>query len=224
MTTTGAKLLLGIVISILLVASAPSAKAARERPAAEPVERLDKPIEKTNSEASAESRVPTAEAVVPVISDPREVALDDPEMPSWRSPEAGEVINWYCVATGGGTSTSPSFSIAGTIGQTAVGVSSSTSTVTMHGFWQNFEHSTVACCTGLSVSDVNCSGAVDITDVSVMIDHLFLSLPPLCCAEEGNINYPGSGLPGESEVTDIVDLQIMIDNQFLTLEPLPPCP
>ena len=72
------------------------------------------------------------------------------------------------------------------------------------------------CCIPPTVSDVNQSGDVDITDISVMIDHQFLTLEPLVCIEEGDINFSGD--------VDITDLQLMIDNQFLTLTPLPPCP
>lgn len=72
------------------------------------------------------------------------------------------------------------------------------------------------CCIPPSVGDVNQSGIVDITDISVMIDNQFLTLSPLVCLAEGDID--GSG------ITDITDLSILIDNQFLTLTPLPPCP
>ncbi len=80
------------------------------------------------------------------------------------------------------------------------------------------------CCIPLTVGDVDQSGGVDITDVAVLIDNQFLTLTPLMCEEEGNINYPGSGYETTDMVVDITDLSILIDNQFLTLTPLPPCP
>ncbi len=80
------------------------------------------------------------------------------------------------------------------------------------------------CCLPPTVGDVDQSGGVDITDVSVLIDNQFLTLTPLNCEEEGNINYPGSGHATTDTVVDITDLSLMIDNQFLTLTPLPPCP
>ncbi|MCP4684410.1 MAG: exo-alpha-sialidase [bacterium] len=80
------------------------------------------------------------------------------------------------------------------------------------------------CCIPLTVGDIDQSGVIDITDVSVLVDNQFLTLTPLACEEEGNINYPGAGYSSSDLVVDITDLTILIDNQFLTLSPLPPCP
>ncbi|MCP4685222.1 MAG: hypothetical protein GY867_07200, partial [bacterium] len=75
----------------------------------------------------------------------------------------------------------------------------------------------VPCCIGV-VGNIDCdpSQIVDITDVGVLVDNLFLTLTPLCCYEEANIDFAG--------VVDVTDLQALIDNQFLTLTPMPPCP
>ncbi len=72
------------------------------------------------------------------------------------------------------------------------------------------------CCLPPSVGDCDQSGAVDITDISVLIDNQFLSLTPLVCVTEGDVDFTGE--------VDITDLSILIDNQFLTLAPLPDCP
>jgi len=72
------------------------------------------------------------------------------------------------------------------------------------------------CCQGPTVGDANQSGGVDITDISVMIDNQFLTLAPLPCDEEADLDFSG--------MVDITDLSILIDNQFLTLTPLPSCP
>lgn len=72
------------------------------------------------------------------------------------------------------------------------------------------------CCLPPTLGDCDQSGAVDITDISVLIDNQFLTLTPLICDEEGDCDYSG--------VVDITDLSILIDNQFLTLTPLGPCP
>ncbi len=72
------------------------------------------------------------------------------------------------------------------------------------------------CCIPPTVGDTDQSGAVDITDVSILVDNQFLTLTPLICEEEGDVDFSG--------VVDISDLSILIDNQFLTLTPLPPCP
>jgi len=72
------------------------------------------------------------------------------------------------------------------------------------------------CCVGMT-GNVDCDilDQVDIADIQTLIDHLFLTLAPLCC--EGETDLDNSG------IIDISDLQILIDNQFLTLTPLPPC-
>jgi len=72
------------------------------------------------------------------------------------------------------------------------------------------------CCLPPTVGDIDQSGGVDITDISVLIDNQFISLTPLVCDEEGDVDFSGA--------VDITDLSILIDNQFLTLTPLPPCP
>ncbi|MCP4685303.1 MAG: S8 family serine peptidase [bacterium] len=57
---------------------------------------------------------------------------------------------------------------------------------------------------------------VDITDIQTLVDNQFLSLTPLCCLEETDIDMSG--------FVDITDLMMLIDNQFLSLTPLPFCP
>ncbi|MCP4683956.1 MAG: hypothetical protein GY867_00780, partial [bacterium] len=80
------------------------------------------------------------------------------------------------------------------------------------------------CCAG-TTGDLNCGqDGVDISDVQILIDHLFLELTPLCCETSANLNYPGAGMTSWDDLVDITDLSILIDNQFLTLSPLPPCP
>lgn len=84
---------------------------------------------------------------------------------------------------------------------------------------------TNACCRGFT-GNVDCDNVdvVDITDIQVLVDNLFLTLTPLCCEREAGFNYPGSGYPETDNIVDITDLSILIDNQFLTLSPLPACP
>ena len=76
---------------------------------------------------------------------------------------------------------------------------------------------TVNCCQG-ATGNVDCSpdDIVDIVDIQVLVDNLFLTLTPLCCEDEADMDL--------DEVVDITDLQLLIDNQFLTLTPLVDCP
>ncbi len=74
------------------------------------------------------------------------------------------------------------------------------------------------CCVGL-VGNVDCgeSEIVDMGDLTVLIDHLFISLAPLCCPTEADCDGSG-GLP-----IDMGDLTALIDHLFISLDPLPPC-
>lgn len=71
-----------------------------------------------------------------------------------------------------------------------------------------------------SVGNANCdpSGSVDITDVSTIIDHLFLSLRPLCCPDEANIDGDPAGN------IDIGDVSSLVYYLFLGASETPPCP
>ncbi len=73
------------------------------------------------------------------------------------------------------------------------------------------------CCIG-TTGNVDCDLAqsVDMGDLTVLIDHLFISLGPLCCEAEGNIDNEGE--------VDMGDLTTLIDHLFISLAPLPLCP
>ncbi len=77
-----------------------------------------------------------------------------------------------------------------------------------------------SCCTGPSVGNVDGSpdNRVTIGDLTVLIDHLFISLVPLQCVDEGNIDMSPDG-----QVT-MSDLTVLIDHLFISLDPLSPCP
>ncbi len=80
------------------------------------------------------------------------------------------------------------------------------------------------CCTGSSVGNMDCiAGVVDMGDLTVLIDHLFISLDPLCCVEEGDVDLSGQPNPVPGDV-DMGDLTVLIDHLFISLSPLPACP
>ncbi|MFZ5979693.1 MAG: C10 family peptidase, partial [Candidatus Zixiibacteriota bacterium] len=73
------------------------------------------------------------------------------------------------------------------------------------------------CCVGVT-GDANCSGGdPDISDITRLIDYLYLSHAELCCPEEADVNASG----GEPDISDITRL---IDNLYLSYAPLPDCP
>ncbi len=78
----------------------------------------------------------------------------------------------------------------------------------------------LGCCTGMSVGNVDGSAddLVTMSDLTVLIDHLFIGLTPLECTGEGNIDMSPDGL------VTMGDLTVLIDHLFISLDPLPSCP
>ncbi|MDZ4722721.1 MAG: choice-of-anchor B family protein [candidate division Zixibacteria bacterium] len=79
-----------------------------------------------------------------------------------------------------------------------------------------FDPLTPPCCTG-STGNVDCDpgDASDISDLTALIDNLFISLSPLCCENEANTDGTGG--------VDISDLTALIDFLFISLAPTAPC-
>ena len=127
---------------------------------------------------------------------------------------AGEQIKWQVIAGGGQRGTSPSYTLNGTVGQAAAGPGSSPSYKLNGGVWQNF--GTPGCCIGVR-GNVDCDGgqSVDIGDLTVLVDNLFISFTPLCCPAEADLVIDSS--------IDIADLTFLVDNLFITFPPLPGC-
>ncbi len=83
-----------------------------------------------------------------------------------------------------------------------------------------------SCCVGTSVGNMDCvPGIVDMGDLTVLIDHLFISLDPLCCTAEGDVDLSGQPDPESNPAcVDMGDLTVLIDHLFISLAPLPACP
>ena len=79
------------------------------------------------------------------------------------------------------------------------------------------------CCFG-SRGNVDCDtlDMVDISDVNALIDNLYLTLAPLCCVAEADLDVSGGCNPGPYDI-DITDLSILIDHLFGSMAPLPDC-
>jgi len=75
-----------------------------------------------------------------------------------------------------------------------------------------------SCCVGLTGNvDADTADAVDIADLTLLIDHLFIANTPLPCPAEGNTDGDELG------AVDIGDLTILIDYLFISRTPPAPC-
>jgi hypothetical protein len=84
------------------------------------------------------------------------------------SPKAGEQLKWQVVSGGGTTvGSSTNYRLSTTLGQTAVGMGTSTSYKINQGFQQSFGGSTYVC------GDANGDGGVDISDAVFLIAYIF---------------------------------------------------
>ncbi len=81
-----------------------------------------------------------------------------------------------------------------------------------------------ACCcgqfTGGITGNVNCSddGKLTLSDISKLIDRVYISKQLLCCEQNGNVN-----LSTDSKIT-LSDITLLIDNVYISKNPTPPCP
>ena len=83
----------------------------------------------------------------------------------------------------------------------------------------NFYRHAGSCCVGfLGNVDGDQSGIVDILDLTVLIDGLFISLAPFNCPVAANVDVSADG------IIDISDLTRLIGYLFIDFQPLPPCP
>lgn len=97
--------------------------------------------------------------------------------------------------------------------------------ITVSGFTDNLKlwsrgvnapQSQCFCCTG-GRGNVDCDplNQIDISDLSRLIDNLFISFDPLCCVEEANCDADAG--------VDISDLSTLIDFLYISFTPLPGC-
>ncbi len=76
--------------------------------------------------------------------------------------------------------------------------------------------SNLSCCFGITGNvDCDVSNGVDISDLSALIDYLYISFVPLCCQPEANAD----GQPG----IDISDLTALIDYLYISFTPPATC-
>ncbi len=80
------------------------------------------------------------------------------------------------------------------------------------GYFDQFANIPPTCCTDVT-GNIDCDpdGRVDISDITRLIDRLYLSFAPFCCTAQANVD----GEPG----TDIGDLNALIDYLYISFTP-----
>jgi hypothetical protein len=76
-----------------------------------------------------------------------------------------------------------------------------------------------SCCQGLRGNvDGSADDAVTLGDLTVLIDHLFISFEDLGCVDEANVDGSADG------AVSLGDLTVLVDHLFISFMELPPCP
>ncbi|MBD3257279.1 S8 family serine peptidase [candidate division GN15 bacterium] len=80
------------------------------------------------------------------------------------------------------------------------------------------------CCEG-TVGNVDGSAdqEVGLGDLTALVDNLFISLEPVDCAAEADLDKSGAPEPTQQDI-GLADLTILVDHLFISLDPLPACP
>lgn len=109
--------------------------------------------------------------------------------------------------------------------QLAVVVSLETALVRKTSIWTSATWTVTApasCCVNDRGNvDASADEEVTLADLTVLIDHLFVTLTDPVCWEEANVDE--SAPEGAGSVT-LGDLTVLVDHLFVSLAPLPPCP
>lgn len=192
-------LCLTLVCILMVFVAAPSAEAAESDPK---VKRDVIRVETDRDDIHSTPRDQETKATKPL-----EQTTPDPS----TSSATGEEINWQVISSGGNTATSTSFSLSGTVGQTATGYSENPSFGLSHGFWQT---SSAGCC--MRRGDVDGNGRADVLDVDYFIEWLFRVGPAPGCIDEADVDGNGRG--------DVLDVDYFIEYLFRSGPDLVPCP
>jgi hypothetical protein len=128
-----------------------------------------------------------------------------------QNAQAGEKINWQNSGPGL-RSTSATYRLASSVGQTAAGRSTSATYGTNSGYQQSFEFD---CCEGIR-GNVNGFGGVNIQDVTYLVAFLFQGGPIYLCEPEANLNGFG--------IVNVQDLTYLVSYLFAGGSTPPACP
>ena len=119
----------------------------------------------------------------------------------------GETIERYVISAGGTAASSETYTVNGTVGQTAIGAASSETYNVSHGYWQQTSGGG-GCCIGITGNvDNDGSDAIDISDLVYLVDYMFNGGPAPFCFEEADMDISGG--------IDISDLVYLVDYMFV---------
>ena len=126
------------------------------------------------------------------------------------------------VSSGATVAVGGSSGLSGTLGQPFVGAQVNDGSTLFQGFWFGGQ---LGCCTGRG-GDANGDGndEPNISDISAIIDHLFISERPLPCYAEADANQTGGRYAGPTDIS-VGDIAALVDYLFVTgpSRGLPPC-
>ncbi len=128
---------------------------------------------------------------------------------SQRAP--GDYVGWQVIAAGNVVASSAGHGVTGTIGQTASGMVSSSGHSIEQGFWQSFPTGTSSGCCGLYASgytgntDCSTDGKRNLSDITRLIDRVYLSKLALCCEENGNVDGDAMAKLNLGDITKLID-------------------
>ncbi|MBU8934174.1 MAG: dockerin type I repeat-containing protein [candidate division Zixibacteria bacterium] len=106
------------------------------------------------------------------------------------SSKAGEQINWQVISGGGTSAATASYSLSGTVVQTAVGHSSSDNYAAYSGFFPSGGND--KCCIDITGNiDNDPSDEINIADLTYLVAYLFTGGPTPECLDEADVNGDG---------------------------------
>ncbi len=136
--------------------------------------------------------------------------------PAPIAPTAGEEINWWVIAAGGGPGTSTNYMLEGTVGQTAVETGTSTNYEVHHGFWQLFSQAG-DCCRG-RVGDANglLGDEPTLGDIMMLVNAKYIAMTceVLPCMTEADVNQSGGANPVCDDIT-LVDIMTLVSYLYI---------
>jgi len=93
--------------------------------------------------------------------------------------------------------------------------------------WADSRCWVIGCCAGMVGNvDGSAEDVPTISDIAMLIDHLFGAQEPVTCLEEADVDQSGTLVSPPLDPTDVTigDISRLVDFLFLSQQPLPTCP